>query len=152
MQKPVKGNFALVAIGDAPGDLLEWLVEELQSRLAYQVKIGSRLPLPNTSFNPSRGQYQGSTILALLRQQDYPEAERVAGLVTADCYAQGLNFIFGRKAFVALPRLKPAFYGESQDKNLFRERVRNEVVHELGHTWGLEHCPNPECVMHFPTH
>jgi len=24
-----------------------------------------------------------------------------------------------------------------------------EAVHELGHTYGLKHCPNPACVMHF---
>jgi archaemetzincin len=22
-------------------------------------------------------------------------------------------------------------------------------MHEIGHTWGLPHCPDPYCVMHF---
>jgi archaemetzincin len=36
-----------------------------------------------------------------------------------------------------------------EDPGLFRQRVLKEAVHELGHTLGLEHCPNPRCVMHF---
>ena len=28
-------------------------------------------------------------------------------------------------------------------------RLVKEIVHETGQILGLEHCPNPECVMHF---
>ena len=34
-------------------------------------------------------------------------------------------------------------------KALFHERVIKEAVHELGHTYGLSHCPDATCVMHF---
>jgi archaemetzincin len=84
-----------------------------------------------------------------------PAVERVLGMIDADCYAPGLNFIFGqaalhgRVAFIALPRLRPSFYGMAEDPPLFRQRVLTEAVHELGHTWGLTHCPDPHCVMHF---
>jgi archaemetzincin len=52
-------------------------------------------------------------------------------------------------AFVALPRLRPSFYGLPEDVDLFRQRALKEAVHELGHTWGLSHCSNVDCVMHF---
>jgi archaemetzincin len=29
------------------------------------------------------------------------------------------------------------------------DRTIKEAVHELGHTFGLEHCENARCVMHF---
>jgi archaemetzincin len=77
------------------------------------------------------------------------------GLIEADCYAPGLNFIFGqakphgREAFVALPRLRQSFYGLPEDPTLLRQRALTEAVHELGHTWSLTHCPDPQYVMHF---
>jgi archaemetzincin len=85
----------------------------------------------------------------------YPGVERVIGLADVDCYTSGLNFIFGLAtlggpaAIVALPRLRQSFYGLPEDADLFRERALKEVVHELGHTWGLSHCPDSRCVMHF---
>ncbi len=93
--------------------------------------------------------------MALLRDLPYPGAERVLGLTDVDCYVPGLNFIFGqaasggRQAFVALPRLRQSFYRLPENLALFRQRALKEAVHELGHTWGLSHCPDPRCVMHF---
>ena len=66
----------------------------------------------------------------------------------------GLNFIFGQAAprsgmaSVALPRLRPSFYGLPDDVGRFRQRTLREGVHELWHAWRLAHCPNPRCVMH----
>ena len=52
---------------------------------------------------------------------------------------------------IALPResWNQEFYGLPRDENLFRERALTEAVHELGHTYGLGHCPVSTCVMHF---
>jgi archaemetzincin len=73
----------------------------------------------------------------------------------ADCYTPGLNFVFGqasrpgREALIALGRLREEFYDQPPNSRLFTERVVKEAVHELGHTYGLGHCPARSCVMHF---
>ncbi len=145
----------LVPIGPVPAQLLSWLAERLAATTGRAVAVGEPVPLPQAAYNPHRRQYLGNLLLAELRAGSYPTAGRVLGLTDADCYAQGLNFIFGqatmngREAFVALPRLRMSFYGRPEDQELFYERTLKEAVHELGHTWGLSHCADPRCVMHF---
>jgi archaemetzincin len=38
------------------------------------------------------------------------------------------------------------------DEVLLMERFKKEVIHELGHTFGLVHCPGPTCVMRSSTY
>lgn len=148
------GEVLLVPIGEVEAGLMAWLAKELAAALGCPVTVGEPIPLPQRGYDPDRRQYQGESMLAVLRAVPAP-AGRVLGLADVDCYAPGLNFIFGqatlrgREAFVALPRLRPSFYGLPDDPTLFRQRVLKEAVHELGHTWGLKHCPDPRCVMHF---
>lgn len=80
-------------------------------------------------------------------------AKRLLGVVDADLFVPGLNIVFGlaygNTAILALTRLKPEFYGEEKDELLFRKRALKEAIHELGHTFGLAHCPDKRCIMHF---
>lgn len=144
----------LVPIGEVEADLLTWLTVELEAALGCLVTVGEPVPIPREGYDLHRRQYRGGAMLEALRAVSGP-AERILGLADVDCYAPGLNFIFGqatlhgREAFVALPRLRQSFYGLPDDPALFQQRVLKEAVHELGHTWGLGHCPDRYCVMHF---
>ncbi len=148
-------TIALVSIGPVPGELVSWLVGRLHEVIGQDIVVGEPIPLPATGYDSRRRQYQAQAVIGELRTLSYPGSDRVVGLIDADCYAPGLNFVFGqaalggREAFVALSRLRPAFYGQPEDVALFHERVLKEVLHELGHTWGLGHCVNPHCVMYF---
>ena len=150
-----KPAIVLVPIGPLPAGQLEHLLAPLGATFGLPCRVVASMPVPRTAYDRSRGQYVGSTILAMLAQLPVPDAERVLGVIDADCYAAGLNFILGqaslqgRDAFIALPRLRQSFYGLPEDEALFRERALKEAVHELGHTYGLRHCPDPRCVMHF---
>ncbi|MGE5224962.1 MAG: archaemetzincin family Zn-dependent metalloprotease [Omnitrophica WOR_2 bacterium] len=145
----------LVPFSTVSPELLEWVRIQLSSAIGSEVELGDLAPLPAKGYNPSRKQYAGDAILNILNSLPYPASSRVIGLIDVDCYAGGLNFIFGqamvngKAAFVALPRLKQTFYDLPENQELYRERVLKEVVHELGHTWGLAHCTDPVCVMHF---
>ena len=79
----------------------------------------------------------------------------ILGICNFDAYSSGLNFVFGQAsltrgvAAIYLPRLKQEFYGIAADISIFIERVLKESTHEVGHTFGLAHCPKQSCVMHF---
>ena len=145
----------LVPVGAVESELLLWLARRLSEVLPQKVVIAEKLPLPSAGYNSRRQQYQAAVLMAMLSSKSFYGAERVVGLIGADCYATGLNFIFGqarmggREALVALPRLHQSFYNQPEDKALLRARLLKEVIHELGHTWELSHCANPQCVMHF---
>lgn len=148
-------TIVLVPIGDIAVDLLPGLTAPLAATFCLPCRVAPLTPVPPGAFDRRRGQYRGHGILAALAALDLPDGERVLGTIDADCYAPGLNFIFGqakvhsRDAFIALPRLRQSFYGLPEDASLFRERVLKEAVHELGHTYGLAHCSDPGCVMRF---
>src|SRR5919107_5810553 len=79
----------------------------------------------------------------------------ILGICNFDAYSSGLNFVFGQAsltggvAAIYLPRLRQEFYGISADISIFIERVLKEATHEVGHAFGLNHCPKQSCVMHF---
>lgn len=151
MQNP--NQITLIPMEEVPQELLDYLLEKLPRPSRRLVTLGNELSLPTRGYDARRGQHLGDAILVALHE--LPNPGQVIGLVDSDCYAVGLNFIFGqasvggREAFVALPRLRESFYGRSGNPPLFCQRVLKEVLHELGHTLGLHHCPDPHCVMHF---
>jgi archaemetzincin len=150
-----RSGIVLVPIGAVPMAVLAHLQRGLPSILKRDVIIGAAIPLPKRALVASRNQYLGSALLDDLEQHDVPQAERVVGVIDADAFAPGLNFIFGqaklpgRYAVVALPRLRDSFRGRPKNVAKFHDRALKETVHELGHTFGFEHCPNRKCVMHF---
>ncbi|HPE64355.1 MAG TPA: archaemetzincin family Zn-dependent metalloprotease [Methanothrix sp.] len=108
---------------------------------------------PADSLNPERGQREGSSLLRALPLPETGEGGALLGVIDEDLFVADTNFIFGlaygSRAIISLARLRQEFYGLPSDPGLFRERAKKEAVHELGHVFGLLHCPDQRCVMHF---
>lgn len=153
--KKVGGKIVIVAVGRVDGRILEGFRESLGAIFGKEVCMEQPLNSPDYAYNGGRKQYFSSAILLKLREVEREAGDRVLGVIAHDLYVPSLNFVFGeadlenRVAIVSLCRLSQEFYGLSEDIDRFKERALKEAVHELGHTYGLGHCANPLCVMHF---
>ncbi len=111
------------------------------------------LEAPHRALNPNRHQYLADVFLEKLVSLRQTPEDHVLGVTSLDLYSGRLNFVFGiasaalKAAVISTARLAPEFYGQKSNSALFWQRVLTEAVHE--YTFGLSHCPNPRCVMHF---
>ena len=141
------------------GNVADEVLENLCSRVNCVFQCPTEI-LPGFNdityaYDAQRKQYLSSKLVEYLKGLNKERDERIVGIVDVDIYAPGLNFVFGEAymssgiAVISLYRLRQEYYGLPSDNNLFLERATKEIVHELGHTFGLGHCHNAKCVMHF---
>ena len=117
----------LVAIGSVPAKALEWVEKAAADWFPLPIRRLPPLSIPEAAYDTKRGQYQSVGIMKMLADGAPRDAARVLG-VTEE------------------------FYGLPADESLLRERTTKEVLHELGHTFGLVHCSEPKCAMSLATH
>jgi archaemetzincin len=152
-------KIGIVAFGRVPAEVLGRIAEGFERILpdTLATVFDTHLDLPVLAFDKRRIQYYSTQILDNIL--DYYGrrglVDRVLAIIDADIYSSELTYVFGeaftpgKVALVSLWRLKPEFYGADDDLSLYAMRVLKESIHEMGHTFGLEHCPRSFCVMHF---
>ena len=145
----------LLPIGEVEPYILEHLIPALSRTFSLPCGSLKAVRIPSEAYHSRRRQYHSEVILHRLQPHRPPQAERLLGITEVDLYVSPLNFVFGQAdlasgvALISLCRLHQEYYGLPSDKALFLLRTAKEAVHELGHTYGLRHCYNPKCVMHF---
>lgn len=126
------------------------VVDTLHLFSPKNIDLGVLDKMPESFFNLVRRQYDGFLIAKWVSSLRANKDSVVLGVMNVDAYVDPLNFIFG----IALPELSVATVYVSRlrigaSRKEFLTRVRKEVIHELGHVFGLRHCRNKSCVMSF---
>ncbi len=107
---------------------------------------------PHAAYDPGRGQFAAVRILRDTAARRPPGASRLLAVTEKDLIPM-LSFVYGRAqlggeaAVVSLARLRQEFYGLPASEPVLLARLRKEVLHEMGHTFRLVHCPDRSCVM-----
>ncbi len=144
----------LLPIGEVDPAVLSELKSRLNQVFGCPVSVGNSIPIPEEAFDSGRGQYLSDIFIEKLRPFARDKAH-VLGVTEANLFTRGLNFVFGQAdyghglAVISLNLLRPETHGLEPDNNILMERAVKEAVHELGHTFGIGHCDDGLCVMHF---
>jgi archaemetzincin len=143
----------LLPIGSLEDEVLILLEQRLRQVLEWDIRRAAPLPMPMTAFNAARKQYEALHVMRAVAEVIPADATRVLGIMEEDLSIPMLTFVFGqaqlngRVALMSLARLRQEFYRLPANKELMFTRVIKEALHELGHTFGLVHCPALTCVM-----
>ena len=151
-------NIILISFGYFENDLLEKVVDDVGREFSIPVKAKEGHLDLSEFYDAGRRQYDGNRLLRAIDSNFADAGEKTLGLFNVDLFIPILTFIFGQAylngntGIVSLYRLGNERYGMQKDEQLFVDRFRKEIIHELGHTFGLIHCHNPQCVMRSSTY
>ena len=151
-------NITLIYFGYFDSDFLQKIVENINHDFPFAVNIKEGHLDLSDFYDSSRRQYNANLLLQQIEKKYALDTSKSIGLFNVDVFIPIFTYIFGqaflngRSGIASLFRLSNERYGIEPDENLLIERFSKEIIHELGHTFGLIHCHIPDCVMRSGTY
>jgi archaemetzincin len=151
-------NITLITFGYFDQEILETIIPDISREFSLPVRTRSGNLDLGEFYDPSRRQYNGTSLLKKIDDEFAAETSKTLGLFNIDLFIPILTYIFGqaflngRIGIASLYRLSNERYGIKTDNAIMQQRFKKEAIHELGHMFGLIHCSDPVCVMRASTY
>jgi len=151
-------HITLIHFGFFEKGILDKIFGDVEKVFHVPVKIRDGYLDLAEYYDPARRQYNGNLLLKTIDASFGTENTKTMGIFNVDLFIPILTFIYGqaflngKSGIASAYRLRNERYGLKPDENLLIERFKKEIIHELGHTFGLVHCQTPDCVMRSSTY
>jgi archaemetzincin len=146
----------IAPLGDGVTEHLDGIAESVREQFGVAVKTLDNHGPPDFALHPVRKQYNSNLIIKRLLEICPRDALKILGITSLDLFSPIFAYVFGEAQFrgkcavVSSYRLRDNPDDSSPHGCLqLAHRLEKEVVHELGHTFGLAHCADPDCVMSY---
>jgi archaemetzincin len=151
---PERPVIIVVPLGTVSPDIVRMVHDTLAARFRFEVRVAEPLAMPEDAWYAPRKRWRAEKILAALDRRDWGPAWRVAAITEAPISTtKGSVDDWGIAGLGSIDGLSSVFSGyifrgiKKRDPAEYRRFIDNLVLHEVGHTLGLLHCPLDRCIM-----
>jgi archaemetzincin len=152
-EAPASGIYLLTLGAGVRDAELELVRQALAAVFSEPVRVLPQAELPKSAYYAPRSRYRAEKLLDFIRPALPEGGLRIAGVTAkdisttkpphADWGILGLANIDGSACVLSTFRC----HRGAKSQEHARVRFAKTAVHELGHTFGLEHCPTRGCLM-----
>ena len=141
-------------VGELSIELIEAVAGEIEQVFGFLTETSPILQDISFALDDKRNQYHSTAILDQLAANLPPRIIRVLAIVQVDLFIPILTHVYGEAQLggaacvVSTFRLNEGRSGINISPK-YIGRIVKEVIHELGHTFNLRHCPEQTCIMHY---
>lgn len=146
-------SVAILPFRETDTAVLNQVSRGITQQLAVKVTILPEAGLPAFAFYQPRQRYIADSLLVYLKASNKGAAEKIMGITSKDISTKkgdvenwgvlGLGSCPGEACVISTFRA-------GKDKVSYQQYIRRMItlaLHELGHTYGLDHCTAEQCLM-----
>lgn len=132
---------------------LLYLKDSIEQFYPVKVIIAPLKEFPANVYYQPRNRYRADSTIKWLKQIVPDSVRLIVGITDEDISTSkglykdygvmGLGYHPGKTCVVSTMRLRKSATSAKQ----LQQRIFKVVVHEMGHNFGLPHCPNQSCIM-----
>jgi len=148
-------RMGVIPIGEIPEITPKVVAAHISGYLDLPSVLLKPMANPYYALDKQRLQYDVGPILEHLESKWFESVDKVIGILDVDLFVPVFTHVFGEArqgghvALFSIFRLKENTMGTATESAIVLDRAAKVALHEVCHLFGMTHCEDHRCLMHF---